>query len=520
MQARIDDRPRIGSRTHLASSDRVEDRGADVARGLRKLVVRLELDSGLELLRLVARERGLRRDPAGEPQGVGGDLPVFGRRQVARVDRRVRAGIGTLYAHVAATRRAEVAHRGGDRRERVQRIAELVERERLDVILDVRGRLRRVALREAAELARRHGERTGAAERVLEPHRRLAPEARGTLVHRHGVLHLERHAELEVVLEVLPDAPQIVRDRDAVLLQQRRRPDSGELKDLWRADRPGREDCLDAPFGEDVLAAASELDAGGPPAVEPEPVHVYVRHDSKVGTAHRRFEESLRRAPAHAPALVHLEERGALVVAAVEVLHLRNARLRHRLAEGVEHVPRQPLPLDAPFAAGRVHVARATVVVLRALEDRQHARPRPRAVAGDARPLVVVTTLAAEIQHRVDRRAAAEDLAARVEDRAPVEPRIGLGAVAPVGARIADAVQVADRDVDPDPVVLAARLEQQDRHVRVRGQPVREHAAGGACADDDVVPRAERLHYSASSGTLSVVPDTTIPPRSPGTTLP
>ena len=224
---------------------------------------------------------------------------------------------------------------------------------------------------------------------------------------------------------------------------------------------------------------------------------MHVGHHREVRPAHRRLEEALRRAPAHPAPLVDLEERGALVVAAVEVLDLRDARLRHRLAERVEHAPRQPLPLDPPLAAGRVHVARAAVVVFRALEDRQHARPRPRAVAGDARPLVVVAPLAAEVQHRVDRRAAAEHLAARVQDRAAVEPRVGLGAIAPVGARVADAVEVADRDVDPDPVVLAAGLEQQHVDVGIRGEPVGEHAAGGARADDDVVPRAERLHHSA-----------------------
>jgi hypothetical protein len=46
-------------------------------------------------------------------------------------------------------------------------------------------------------------------------------------------------------------------------------------------------------------------------------------------------------------------------------------------------------------------------------------------------------------------------LAARVAQRATVQAGVGLGLVEPVGARIADAVQIAHRDVDPVVVVLA-----------------------------------------------------------------
>ena len=46
---------------------------------------------------------------------------------------------------------------------------------------------------------------------------------------------------------------------------------------------------------------------------------------------------------------------------------------------------------------------------------------------------------------------------------------LGRGAVAPVGARIADAVNVAERNVDPDPVILAAGFEQQNTMFAVSG---------------------------------------------------
>jgi hypothetical protein len=70
--------------------------------------------------------------------------------------------------------------------------------------------------------------------------------------------------------------------------------------------------------------------------------------------------------------------------------------------------------------------------------------------------------LAAHVDHGVDRRGAADHLAARIGQDAVVEPRLGGRLELPVGARIADREEVADGDVEPDPVVLAAGLQQQD----------------------------------------------------------
>ena len=107
--------------------------------------------------------------------------------------------------------------------------------------------------------------------------------------------------------------------------------------------------------------------------------------------------------------------------------------------------------------------------------------------------MVPVFLLSAHVDHRVDRRAAAQNAAARVVDRAAREVLIGLGAVAPVGARIRYGVQVADRDIDPEPVVLAAGLEEQDSVLRILRQPVGEQAAGAARAGDDEIVGPEML---------------------------
>src|SRR6185503_9164390 len=152
-------------------------------------------------------------------------------------------------------------------------------------------------------------------------------------------------------------------------------------------------------------------------------------------------------------------------------------RLRDRIAGvGVAHRQRPGLAAVVAFALpalGAHEVGQALVV-----------RPAACAVA---RPAVVVAGVAAHVRHGVDRGGTAEHLAAHHFDRAVAEVRLGLGVVAPVVQAVAPDLADADRDVDERIAVRAARLEQQHATVVVFRQPVREHAARRARADDDVV---------------------------------
>ena len=152
--------------------------------------------------------------------------------------------------------------------------------------------------------------------------------------------------------------------------------------------------------------------------------------------------------------------------------------------------------LDPPFAADGMMIAGAEEMMLVLLVDRQHVVPAP-APQAELAPVVVVGGLAAHIDHGVDRRRAADHLAARIVQRAAVEAGHRFGLEHPVGARIADREQVADRDMEPDPVVLAAGLEQQHAAFRIRRKTVRQHAACRARADNNVVVVAfERCRLS------------------------
>ena len=103
---------------------------------------------------------------------------------------------------------------------------------------------------------------------------------RGALVQGGDALDLVGEAELQVVLQVLADARQLVAHLDAVRLQQLARADAGDLQQLRRADGAGRRGHL-APAARAASAAASqELDAGAAAAVEAQPLGVGAGQDA------------------------------------------------------------------------------------------------------------------------------------------------------------------------------------------------------------------------------------------------
>ena len=284
------------------------------------------------------------------------------------------------------------------------------------------------------------------------PMPRAAEQTVGLLVEGAGALDLEDRADLQVILQV------------------RRRPRPGRARPGCRSLQQGRRDrCRRAagaaasrwhraparprarPRASFSRAVPDEAQADGAAAFEDDAGRLRAGQHGEVGPALAGRRKALARAPAHAAALVDLEIAAALVVAAVEVGHARDADLGRRLAEGVEDLPGQALLLDPPLAARAVHLVGAGGKILGALEVRQDVVPAPAAVARLA-PAVVVARLAAHVDHAVDRRAAAEHAAARIVERAAVQAGLGLGLEAPVGARVVLGVEVADRDVDPDPV--------------------------------------------------------------------
>ena len=122
---------------------------------------------------------------------------------------------------------------------------------------------------------------------------------------------------------------------------------------------------------------------------------------------------------------------------------------------------------DPPLAACAMMLGIAVDMVLMLQEPGQHIAPSPAGQA-ELTPAIIIGRLPAHIDHRVDRGTAADHLAPRIGEPAPAETGLLDRLEHPVGARIADREEISDRDVEPDPVVLAARLEQQHPVARIR----------------------------------------------------
>ena len=175
------------------------------------------------------------------------------------------------------------------------------------MIFKIRSRASRIGLREHAELARRHRQRTAPPQRIFQSDAQLSPDAVGERVQRPGVANLEDGADLQVVLQVFAHARAFMDDLDANPGQTLGLTDAGKLQELGRVDRSrGHQDLgLGERLAPDTLVPVDH--AADLAAFDDHPFGLGLDDDPQVGPLHRRAQEAVGRVPAHAPALVHLE---------------------------------------------------------------------------------------------------------------------------------------------------------------------------------------------------------------------
>src|SRR5690606_34147774 len=164
------------------------------------------------------------------------------------------------------------------------------------------------------------------------------------------------HPELQVILQVRADTGQLGDRRDAGFAQARAGADAGALQDLRRPDRTRRQDdltvtkCALALSVDPANAIFDSFDAPGSVGATDQSGDLGVSHHFQVGPSQHGPQERLRRIPAYAAPLVHVEVAAAEIVAAVEIVARRNPGFRGRLAERIEDLPGHPRALDPPFA--------------------------------------------------------------------------------------------------------------------------------------------------------------------------
>ncbi len=235
-----------------------------------------------------------------------------------------------------------------------------------------------------------------------------------------------------------------------------------------------------------AAVAAGVFDPCCAPALEDHALRQGVGDNPQIRAVHRRTQEGLCRIPAPSAVLVDLEKTGTLVAAGIEINCRHIAEFLRALLKSLEDVPGQSLFRDFPFSAGPVQVRSAGMMILGFQEMGQHVVPAPTGVAHLA-PVVVIRGLAPHVDHSVDRTAAAQNLAARIDKTAPVQARFARGFHHPVDTGIADAIEVSDRYMDPVVIVISARLQQQNPRFRILGQAVRQNTTRGSTADDHIV---------------------------------
>ncbi len=339
-------------------------------------------------------------------------------------------------------------------------------------------------LDEGVQPARHHGAGAGAEQigadhaprHAVEPHLVVERTRIGT-----GEIELRR----QMILQVFADR-QIGRDRDAVLAQMRGRADARQHQHLRRAEGAGREDHL--ALGRDLVAlpVLDEFDAGRARTAQQHAGRLRARLDREVAAIARGLEERIggRRAPAVPDGVLALAE--TFRARAVVIGCLGNAGRHAGVDPGlIERVARLR-PLRAERARAAAIFVLAALPGLAPFEIGQHVRigPAARALLG---PAVIIAAVAARIGHHVDRRGAAQHLAARRLDPAVVQVGLRLGVEAPIMQAEIVHLAHADRDMDERIEVASPRLDQQHARLPVLAQPVGQHAAGRAGAHDDVV---------------------------------
>jgi hypothetical protein len=98
------------------------------------------------------------------------------------------------------------------------------------------------------------GQWTLPVQKPLQPDAKLPLEIPQVVVGRDRLRALVHDTKLQVVLQVLADAGQVVQYRDAEFLQKSRRPDAGKLQQLRALDCAGAQDdftsCLELPVAD------------------------------------------------------------------------------------------------------------------------------------------------------------------------------------------------------------------------------------------------------------------------------
>ena len=262
------------------------------------------------------------------------------------------------------------------------------------------------------------------------------------------------------------------------------RADPRQHQDLRRVEGARGEDH--ASPGIDLFAATALANRhpGYAPTLDDQPFDQGVGANVEIILMADRLDIGAARRPALSVALRHLEDAEACLPLVVEIVGLGQLQRGGALHEGAAGFVGPLLVGHEKRPARPVIIAFAAFVGFGFPKPREHVGEAP-SVAAHRGPVVVIPGIAADIDHRVDRRRTAQPLAARLMADAPVQPLLRYGFVQVVRPG-AEEGHHAGR-LDAHGVVAPARLDQTHAARPAHGEPSGDCAARAAAADHDIV---------------------------------
>jgi hypothetical protein len=170
---------------------------------------------------------------------------------------------------------------------------------------------------------------------------------------------------------------------------------------------------------------------------------------------------------------------------AVEIVVLLDPDLLARFDERRRHGIHGAQILDAERASDAVPRKLSPALILGSLEERADIGVAPP-LCSLGRPSVVVERVAANVDHRVHRARAAEQLAARHVEAPAEELGLGLGEIGPIVARLEQPGK-RGRNARCERLACRAGFEQKNPHARLFREPSSENAPGRPGSDDDEI---------------------------------
>jgi len=330
-------------------------------------------------------------------------------------------------------------------------------------------------------------------------------------------LDVKPDANQRMLLQIGPDARPIRHNGNAVLAQVLRGADAGAHEERRRMERAARDDDLAA---RDALAPAIARNLHGDCALalELNALDETLWQDAEVLTKPRRAVEIGQcRGDAVTVDVVLGKRKAAVAELGMAIVEIGDALLRESVAESEgESAPvtgEGAMDRDRPLLA----VVRAVEIEI-ALQLAQEGQTVPvgPTLGPQGLPFIVIGGQAADGDLAVDRRAAAHDPRLLVAPR-PHERRDFRERMVPDGVHVCleggpvvillEVMRQEGQRIDLIGDVLGRRvdagLEKRDGDLRVGRQPVGQHAACRAAANDDIV--ADRHSFVLSNrapGTL------------------